>query len=191
MKLAHVQRRTPTQARAVQTREAILAAVLRILKNDGVAAMTTNDVARVAGVSIGSLYQYFPDKRAILAALHDRHADSIRELIDRVIVEQANAPLQRQLTSLVTALIDAHAIDPELYRALSRELPGGSGDDALADRLRNALQLILPAKLRRDAFVFTLAHLIAAVAHAAVQHPVDLKKARDEAVRAVIAYVRA
>jgi AcrR family transcriptional regulator len=57
-------RRQPQQRRARQTVEAILDAVVRILKREGFQAITTNRVAEVAGVSIGSLYQYFPDRPA-------------------------------------------------------------------------------------------------------------------------------
>jgi AcrR family transcriptional regulator len=63
-------RRQPQQRRARQTVEAVLEAVVRIVKRDGMKAVTTNRVAEVAGVSIGSVNQYFPDKRAMFVALH-------------------------------------------------------------------------------------------------------------------------
>jgi AcrR family transcriptional regulator len=63
--------------RSHQTVEAILHAVIRILKREGFEAITTNRIAEVAGVSIGSVYQYFPDKRAIFVALHQRHIEQI------------------------------------------------------------------------------------------------------------------
>jgi DNA-binding transcriptional regulator YbjK len=56
-------RRRPKQRRARQTVEAVLDAVAKVLKRDGVKAVTTNRIAEVAGVSIGSVYQYFPDTR--------------------------------------------------------------------------------------------------------------------------------
>jgi hypothetical protein len=58
-------RRRPKQRRAHQTVEAVLDAVARVLKREGVNAVTTNRIAEVAGVSIGSVYQYFPDKRSL------------------------------------------------------------------------------------------------------------------------------
>jgi AcrR family transcriptional regulator len=70
-------RRKPQQYRWHQTVEAILHAVIRILKREGFEAITTNRIAEVAGVSIGSVYQYFPDKRAIFVALHQRHIEQI------------------------------------------------------------------------------------------------------------------
>jgi len=65
-------RRQPQQNRARQTVEAVLDAVVRVLKREGVRAVTTNRIAEVAGVSIGSVYQYFPDKQAILVGLYQR-----------------------------------------------------------------------------------------------------------------------
>jgi AcrR family transcriptional regulator len=70
-----VVRREPKQRRARETVEAVLDAVVRVLKKHGVDGVTTNRIADAAGVSIGSVYQYFPDKRAIFTALHDRHVE--------------------------------------------------------------------------------------------------------------------
>jgi AcrR family transcriptional regulator len=74
-------RRRPQQDRARQTIKIILDAVAEVLKRDGISAVTTNRIAEVAGVSIGSVYQYFPDKRAIFVALHQRHIEHIDGLI--------------------------------------------------------------------------------------------------------------
>lgn len=76
-------RRRPKQRRARETVEAILDAVTKILKREGSQALTTNRIADVAGVSIGSLYQYFPDKRAIFIALHRRHIEQMDRLVER------------------------------------------------------------------------------------------------------------
>ena len=68
-------RKTPRQERARATVDAILMAAAHILKNEGSGHLTTNRIAEVAGVSIGSLYQYFPNKVAVVAALRERHND--------------------------------------------------------------------------------------------------------------------
>src|ERR1700722_5740940 len=80
-------RRQPKQRRALQTVEAVLDAVVRILKREGVEAVTTNHIAEVAGVSIGSVYQYFPDKRAIFVALHQRHIEEIDRMVESKLME--------------------------------------------------------------------------------------------------------
>jgi AcrR family transcriptional regulator len=71
---AKIQRRSPKQARSRATRDAILEAASQILERDGAAGYNTNAVAERAGVSIGTLYQYFPDKTAILLAAAEREA---------------------------------------------------------------------------------------------------------------------
>src|SRR5215472_17219003 len=86
-------RRAPKQLRARQTCEAVLDAVVRLLKREGVRAVTTNRIAEAAGVSIGSVYQYFPDKHAIFAALHQRHIDQIDRVVESTLIEHAAAPL--------------------------------------------------------------------------------------------------
>jgi AcrR family transcriptional regulator len=75
--VATAARKTPVQQRSRRTVDAILGAAARILVEDGYSAMTTNDVAAAAGVSIGSLYQYFPNKDALLRALVERHLDAV------------------------------------------------------------------------------------------------------------------
>ncbi|MDO9489901.1 MAG: helix-turn-helix domain-containing protein, partial [Sphingomonadaceae bacterium] len=81
-------RRSPVQARAAVTVDAILEAGLQLLEADGVAALTTNRIARRAGVSVGTLYQYFDSKADILAALAERRAQAVREEIARTVIER-------------------------------------------------------------------------------------------------------
>src|ERR1700690_1873676 len=96
-------RRKPQQRRARETVEAVLDAVVRILKRGGIAAVTTNRVAEVAGVSIGSVYQYFPDKHAIFAALHERHVRQVGRLVETKLMEHATSSLD----ALVRAVVEA------------------------------------------------------------------------------------
>ncbi len=174
---------------------------MKILKRDGVDAVTTNRIAEVAGVSIGSVYQYFPDKRAIFLALHDRHAEQIGRLIDATVVGHAGAPLEKIIRALLEALIDAHAPDPELYALLDAEVPHrAAGAQSLQVRLGNALRLALgahreksesPRDLERTLFVVT--HMIDALSHAVVldrAHQLSAPAAKEEAVKAVMAYLR-
>lgn len=192
-------RRTPRQARSQQTVEAILNAVVKLLKRDGVDAVTTNRIAEVAGVSVGSVYQYFPDKRAIFLALHDRHAEEMGRLIDATVVAHADAPLDALIRALVKALVDAHTPDPELYALLDTELPHRSaGARSIQVRLRSALRLALGAHrdVSEGAFertLFVVSHLINALAHGVVlDRPRRLSPAAavEETVKAVMAYLR-
>jgi AcrR family transcriptional regulator len=193
--------RKPKQRRARQTVEAILDAVVRILKREGIQAVTTNRIATVAGVSIGSLYQYFPDKRAIFVALHQRHIEQIDRLVETKLVENAESPLDVLIRAMVGAVVDAHVTDPKLYEALLTEVPHrAEGTRDFAVRLHGAFRLAIAARSSElkthrnlDKVVFVVTHMVEALSHgAALRRPpgLSLAAAREEAVRAVLAYLR-
>jgi AcrR family transcriptional regulator len=195
-------RRRPTQLRARQTVEAVLDAVIRILKREGADAVTTNRIAEVAGVSIGSLYQYFPDKRAIFTALHDRHIEQIDRLVERTLVERAAAPLDELMGAMVEAMVDAHTTDPELYELLWMEVPHrADGSRDFGDRLHGAFLLAISArkhelKKHRDLekVVRVVTQVVDALSHwAALKRPAGMsrREAKAEAVAAVLAYLHA
>jgi AcrR family transcriptional regulator len=121
--IAKSARRKPTQTRARLTVDAILDAVVRLLKRDGHKAITTNRIAEVAGVSIGSVYQYFPNKRAIFIALHERHISEIDRMIQSKLAQYAASPLDVLIRAMVDGMIEAHAPDPGLYQLLQTEVP--------------------------------------------------------------------
>jgi len=197
--LAGPRRRRPIQRRAQQTIDAILDGTVKVLKRAGGGGITTNRIAAAAGVSVGSLYQYFPDKRAIFAALHDRHVEQASRRIEAALVAHADAPLDGLVRALMEALMEAHASDPELYALLDRELPqGGAAARMLHERLRGALRLALaarPAKPGRDleATLFVVAHMLDALAHGAILNRpphLSLRAAREEALMAVTHYLQ-
>lgn len=118
-------RRRPRQSRARATFDAVLEAAADIVTRQGYAAMTTNAVARRAGVSIGSLYQYFPDRSAILVCLLERHLREIQPLIAAGLATLADprTPLADGLRRLFARLVDSHAHNPRLAEALAEEVP--------------------------------------------------------------------
>src|SRR5580704_1639019 len=116
-------RRHPRQRRARATVESVLDAVVRILKREGSDGLTTNRIAEVAGVSIGSVYQYFVNKGAIFKALHERHIAEIDRVVQSTLVEYASSPLEELMRAMIEALVDAHRADPELYELLFAEVP--------------------------------------------------------------------
>ncbi|WP_434443977.1 TetR/AcrR family transcriptional regulator [Lentzea sp. E54] len=113
-------RRKPRQVRAELTRDRILTAAAHVFSEYGFAAGTTNRIADQARVSIGSLYQYFPNKDAILAELLVRH-------IDRGAWPQADqldyspGSLESGVRALVRDAIDNHRDDPQLLRIMIEE----------------------------------------------------------------------
>jgi AcrR family transcriptional regulator len=115
-------RKEPRQKRARATVEAILEAAARILDRLGWGGFTTNAVAEVAGVSIGSLYQYFPNKLALIEALQQRHFDEVLSAL-RCADEQISR--MKRVESLVSGMIAAHSVHPSLHRVLLEEVPRG------------------------------------------------------------------
>lgn len=85
-------RRRPTQARSIATYEAIVEAAARVLVRDGPALLNTNRVAKVAGVSIGTLYQYFPDKNAVVAALAEREVARVDAALEALLAATIDLP---------------------------------------------------------------------------------------------------
>ena len=195
-------RRRLRQRRARETVEAVLDAVIRILKRHGVRAITTNRIAEVAGVSIGSVYQYFPNKDSIFNALHQRHIDQVDRLIQRTLVEHASSPLEDLMRGMIEAMIEAHATDPELYQLLLAEVPHhADGTKGFAERLHGAFLLAISCrahelKKRRnlETVAYTVVQMVEALSHGAVlRRPpaLSLEDAKEEAVKAVLAYLRA
>jgi AcrR family transcriptional regulator len=119
-------RREPKQQRSRQTVDCVLEAVQLVVKRHGTQAITTNRIAEAAGVSVGSLYQYFPDKRAIFTALHDRHVDDVRQVIGQTTVAYAFAPLQEFTRELVRGLVNVHVDAAELHESVSSAVPEGA-----------------------------------------------------------------
>ncbi|MBA8821856.1 TetR family transcriptional regulator [Ochrobactrum sp. P6BS-III] len=116
-------RKAASQERSKMTVEAILDATARVLVRDGYARASTNRVAAVAGVSIGSLYQYFPNKESLVAALVARHNREILVLLENAMQECASDDLNSAMRELIRAMIAAHRVDPELHRILKEEVP--------------------------------------------------------------------
>lgn len=116
-----VMRKEPRQARSRATVEAIVQAGARILSDEGWAGFTTNRIAEVAGVSIGSLYQYFPDKLSLVDAIRHRHLDDSMAVMREVRAD--GIPPAQFAEQLVRAVVAAHSVYPGLHRVLLDEAP--------------------------------------------------------------------
>jgi len=195
-------RRQPKQRRARLTVDAVLEAAVKVLKREGFSALTTNRIAEVAGVSIGSVYQYFPDKGAIFAALHRRHIEEIDRMIEAQLLRHATSPLDDLIRAMIEAMVEAHIADPELYELLMTEVPHrADGTQDFAVRFHSAFRLAIASRTHKkkklrdlDRMVFVVANMVEALSHgAALRRPpgVSLNEAKEEAVRAVLAYLNA
>lgn len=116
-------RKRPRQTRSKETVETILAATARILIRLGFDGLTTNAVAEVAGVSIGSLYQYFPNKQALVAALIERRIDEKNARTHTELARVAQQPFPIAVRTMIRMTIDNYAESPELSRVLIEQVP--------------------------------------------------------------------
>ncbi len=117
-------RKSPTQARGQATVDAILQAAARVLVRDGYDRASTNRIADTAGVSIGSLYQYFASKEALVAELIDRHMQRMLQVLQSTAV---NLPLDvtvpEAIEAVIRATFAAHRVNPRLHRVLIEQVP--------------------------------------------------------------------
>lgn len=118
-------RRRPSQERAAVTVEAILQAAAELFCSIGYDRASTNRIAERAGVSIGSLYQYFANKEATLAALLEDHQRAVHAVVDEGlhVLADPEVDLRRGLETFMMRLVDLHSTDPELNRVLTEEVP--------------------------------------------------------------------
>ena len=111
-------RKQPTQERARATVDAILMAAAHILKKEGFEQASTNQIARVAGVSIGSLYQYYPNKQAIIGELRKRNEEWFWECVSSEFERVRSLPIRPAARAMVSLLIALHASDPDFHNVL-------------------------------------------------------------------------
>jgi AcrR family transcriptional regulator len=197
-KFSRTARKRPQQDRSRVTVEAILEATTHILTEEGYENANTNRIAERAGVSIGSLYQYFPNKESLMAALAEQHSNEIAELVESQLSHLAHAPLEIAIPELVKAIIAVHALNPHLHQVLSEEIPRSERlqqrqhaeerikrllrsylsqwQDSPVEKLRDRVQ---PENLDRT--VFILSRTVESLCHAAViEHPNFIKDSKFE-----------
>jgi AcrR family transcriptional regulator len=185
-------RKEASQERSRATVHALVEATARILVREGFDKASTNRIAEVAGVSVGSLYQYFPSKEALVAAVIERHRQEIMQVVRGELAEAANQPMEQGVRTLVAVAIKAHRVDPKLHRVLAEQIPrvGRLEKAETFNRENYALfrayleshrDEIRAADLELAAFICVTA--IEAVTHNAVLHH---KMVSDEATGALI-----
>ncbi|MBS1186385.1 MAG: hypothetical protein H6R04_403 [Burkholderiaceae bacterium] len=111
-------RKTPRQARSEVTVDAIFKATVQVLLTDGEHRLTTTRVAERAGVSVGTMYQYFPHKRALLYAVIQQHLTEFVSGFDAACRQLRNASMAVMAEGMVNAFIDIKIRNPDLSRAL-------------------------------------------------------------------------
>lgn len=193
-------RKRPRQRRSRETVDAILAATARVLVDEGYERASTNRIARVAGVSVGSLYQYFPNKEALVLAVIRRHCEEMLGLLGRSVAALADAPLPVAVRTYIRAMIDAHRVDPALHRVLVQQALhlGLERLDEFQAAMRRVVRAyleghrdhILPRDL--DLAAFVLVTTVESLTHAALladPPPVDLDALAEEMAAVVLRYL--
>jgi AcrR family transcriptional regulator len=194
-------RKRPSQARSQVTVEAILDAAAQVFEARGYAAGTTNRIAQRAGVSIGSLYEYFPNKDAIVVALAERELEREREEILDLLQGSARDSLAGLLRRFVETVVGFHARSPALHRILFEEAQHPPETHACVLRfeetLAHALADVLRKRRLRIPDTDLAAHLIVqtteSLAHRFVLrgiHELDQGAFVDEVTRLLARYLR-
>jgi len=149
-------RKSPVQARSTASVDAILKATVQVLLRVGKEKLTTTRVAARAGVSVGTLYQYFPNKSALLRAALRLHVEEILAEVDKVCVAQRGQPVEQMAEALAVAFLAVKMRDPKKSRALyavSSDLEGAKIVASTAVEVNEAIAGLLqsaPEVLMRD-----------------------------------------
>ncbi|KQU85515.1 TetR family transcriptional regulator [Mesorhizobium sp. Root102] len=198
-------RKGASQERSRATVDALVEATARILIREGFDKASTNRIAVEAGVSVGSLYQYYPGKEALVAAVIDRHNQEIMQVVRGAFAEIASQPVEKAVRRLVAVAIEAHSIDPKLHRVLAEQIPRTGRLENVETFNREAHAMfkayleshrdeLRAADLALAAFVCVTS--IEALAHNAVLHSdgklsdKTIRTLTDEATRLVVGYLQ-
>jgi AcrR family transcriptional regulator len=180
--------------------EIILAGATRVFETEGYARATTNRIAAAAGVSVGSVYQYFPDKDAMLTELMRRYREKLVERIGERVAQMNEVSFEAVVHTLLSAILNDDQINPALRRVLiervlrtdpRRNVEGFEErlEGLIADALRGAKDFVVVEEFELCAFI--LVRVVLAVSHAAVvDRPwYNTPSLTKELTRLVVGYV--
>lgn len=198
-------RKAASQERSRATVDALVEATARILVKEGFDKASTNHIAEVAGVSVGSLYQYFPTKESLVAAVVERHQLEITQTVRGELADVLTQPVENAVRTLIEVAVRAHRVDPRLHRVVAEQLPRVGELEKLATFNRENFALFRAyLESRRDELCvddlelasFVCVTTIEALTHNAVLHHAKvmsderMNKLIDEATRLVTRYLQ-
>ncbi len=195
-------RKAPRQERAKATVDAILRAAAHILRTRGYDELSTNEVARKAGVGIGSLYQYFPSKESLVLALADEHSAEVRALLMKTVEQMHGAPVRKVVETFIAGMMRVHEVDPQLHRALTEHVPRIGGWEKVKELTLPGSQLVRAwleanaAQFRKvdlDTATFVLVTAVESITHISAldEHLIDQKALAREISELVLRYLGA
>ncbi|MEO6605562.1 MAG: TetR/AcrR family transcriptional regulator [Aeromicrobium sp.] len=193
-------RKTPRQERSRAMVERIIAAGQTVLLRDGYEKASTNRVADEAGISPGSLYQYFPDKDAILAAVIDRYAADLSSQLTAVLADRLDEPGPALVRASFNGLLDVLSENIEFLRLVVEVLPraqSGSWTAALEQRVGDLVTAYLAINKAQTTISDPATSawiLVRMVEHLSVQYVLEQpaiprEKFIDEMVALTLAYL--
>lgn len=139
-------RKSPVQARSTATIEVLHEATIQVLLKEGIVKCNTTRIAERAGVSVGSIYQYYPNRDSLLAAVLQRHLDSVAEKIEELCLKYEKTSIKTLISALVDEIILAKLSNPEESKALyaiSGERGGLDLSKRMNDRMLAAISNLL------------------------------------------------
>lgn len=173
-KVAKKPRKSPSQARSQATVQVILEATIQVLVTQGAAYLTTARIAERAGVSVGSIYQYYPNKQALLLAVLNQHLEKIIQAIESVCDELSGQPLDAIGRGITSAFVAVKMQRPDVSRALYM-LPSDEDSDAVVSRANDRGRQAIAKLLRECADAqFDEPDLVASVFTGAMVGPVQM-----------------
>jgi AcrR family transcriptional regulator len=116
-------RKVASQKRSRATVDALVGATARILVKEGFDKASTNRIAEVAGVSVGSLYQYFPSKEALVVAVIEHHQQEVMQTVRDELAQVLGQPVEKAVPKLIAVAVKAHCVDPKLHCVLAEQIP--------------------------------------------------------------------
>ena len=191
--MVEINRRNPKQARARATVDAILEAAFQVLDSDGYAKFTTSRIAKRAGVSIGTLYQYFDDRDAILLEMGHRQSDALREKITEMLTDEPGISTVRTIVRAVMRGIEG---SPETQLVLSNALFQTGGGAEISRQHFTFMESLS----QQDGFAFVLGkeasfiltHTVIYLLRATIAEPeleLDPQVLEDELVHLMESYI--
>ena len=192
-------RKTPQQSRSMATVNAIHEATIQVLLSRGADRLTTVHVAERAGVSVGTLYQYFPNKQALLFAVLEQHLLLVAKAVEDACAAHHFEPTEIMVDELVNRFIDAKLVDRDSSVALYR-IAAEVGGSLIVERIRKRCEsaiagMLQTAELPASADVTFMAHMIFMTmagtlrGHLESNAPVRMnRKLREHLSRLILAY---
>jgi AcrR family transcriptional regulator len=154
--------RKPRQARARFTRESLIDAAAQVLKDQGYDNFNTNRVAERAGVSIGSLYQYFPHKQALIEAIVVRHVTLLAGAIAGGLAQARSMPIGEAMDMLVQTTLDVYASDLDLHRIVHEQIPQQQAEAAVSNTLDQLIHWVSELLAAHQGSLRPMNHSVAA-----------------------------